>query len=64
MTIREIAAFMHKAGAKEAINLDGGGSSTLFINNKVLNNPQGDIDEDLGKRVERPVGDVFLMVKR
>jgi exopolysaccharide biosynthesis protein len=64
MTIPELATFMQKEGAEYAINLDGGGSSTLYINDKVINNPQGDIDEDLGIRIERPVGDSILMFKR
>lgn len=64
MTIKEIASVMEKAGAKTALNLDGGGSSTLYIDRNIINNPQGDIDEDLGIRVERPVGDVILMLKR
>lgn len=64
MTIKEIASVMQSAGAKAALNLDGGGSSTLYIDRAVVNNPQGDVDEDLGTRVERRVGDVILLLRR
>lgn len=39
MTLQELADFMLKLGAKEALNLDGGGSSEMVINGKIVNNP-------------------------
>jgi len=38
-TIREEARYMAALGAREAINLDGGGSSTMVINRHVVNKP-------------------------
>ena len=38
-TLRELAAFMINAGASYAINMDGGGSTTLVVNGTVVNRP-------------------------
>ena len=39
--LEELAAIMVGIGAEEALNLDGGGSSSLVVNGKLLNNPAG-----------------------
>jgi len=39
MTLAELAYFFKRYGLKEAINLDGGGSTQMLLNNKILNNP-------------------------
>jgi len=39
--LEELAATMVDLGAEEALNLDGGGSSSLVVNGKLLNNPAG-----------------------
>lgn len=39
MTLNELAAFMIKLGAKEALNLDGGGSSELVVKGRIMNKP-------------------------
>lgn len=39
MTLRELAGFMKSIGCYEAINLDGGGSSVLYINGQIANHP-------------------------
>ena len=39
--LEELAAIMVGIGAEEALNLDGGGSSSLVVNGKLLNNPTG-----------------------
>ncbi len=39
VTFEELAAIFVGLGAKEAINLDGGGSSTFWANGQVLNKP-------------------------
>lgn len=39
MTLTELAYFMQSIGAYDALNLDGGGSSTMAINGKVYNYP-------------------------
>jgi hypothetical protein len=57
MTIRELADLMLDFGCIEAINLDGGGSTTMVIRNKVVNSPS-----DSGG--ERPVSDAILVFPR
>jgi len=41
MTLYEVAEFMQELGAVEAINLDGGASSTFIVNGEVVNRPSG-----------------------
>lgn len=44
----ELARLMRSAGAVDALNLDGGGSSALVVNGALINRPEGDT-------VQRPV---------
>jgi len=39
MTLMELARFMQSIGCIGAINLDGGGSTVMYVNGKVVNNP-------------------------
>jgi exopolysaccharide biosynthesis protein len=39
MTLDELAALMLRLGAREALNLDGGGSSALVVRGMVRNRP-------------------------
>ena len=39
MDLRELATFMLELGATEALNLDGGGSTTMWVRNEVRNRP-------------------------
>lgn len=39
MTLEELAAFMVKLGAKEALNFDGGGSSEMVLKGNIVNKP-------------------------
>lgn len=39
MTLEELSAYLVKLGCTEAMNLDGGGSSSLWFEGKVRNNP-------------------------
>ncbi len=41
MSLYDVAEVMVKLGAKQAMNLDGGASSTFLVNGKVLNQPSG-----------------------
>jgi exopolysaccharide biosynthesis protein len=45
VTLDELSTLMHDLGAVEAINLDGGGSSTLVVNNTLVNRPIGGMFE-------------------
>jgi hypothetical protein len=55
MSLDELARLMIELGAEEAINLDGGGSSTMTIGGKVVNHPS-DVTG------ERPVSDAILVL--
>lgn len=39
MTLEEVARYMIRLGAWSALNFDGGGSSEMVLNKKILNNP-------------------------
>jgi large repetitive protein len=39
MTLDELSAFMAKLGCEQAMNLDGGGSATIWFNGRVRNRP-------------------------
>jgi exopolysaccharide biosynthesis protein len=57
MTLAELASFFtEKLGACSAINLDGGGSTTMTINGKIVNRPSDG--------VERPVGNHLAVILR
>lgn len=62
--IYDLAIFMKKLGCVNAINLDGGGSSSLWINNEIVNKVSGDRDESLGEFVERPVSDALVFIQK
>ena len=57
LSVYELAQFMQKLGAKTAYNLDGGGSSTMYYNGEVINNPT-----TTGKSInERKVSDIVYI---
>jgi exopolysaccharide biosynthesis protein len=57
MTIAELSALLLDLGAVEAVNMDGGGSTTMVAGGRVVNSPS-----DLTG--ERPVGDALLVLAR
>lgn len=57
LSLYELAQFARDLGAKVAYNLDGGGSSTLYFNGEIINNPTAD-----GRRIyERSVSDIVYI---
>jgi exopolysaccharide biosynthesis protein len=64
LTISELAKIMLDLGCVKALNLDGGGSSTMFLNGQVVNSTVGDSDEGLGQKIVRPVSDAIVVMKR
>ena len=56
LSLYELATFMQGLGVKEAYNLDGGGSSTLYYGGEVVNNPTSG-----GKIKEREVSDIVYI---
>jgi hypothetical protein len=57
MSLNMLADLLIEFGAAEAINLDGGGSTTMVIRNKVVNKPSDATGE-------RPVSDAILIYSR
>lgn len=60
LTILELAEIMLKEGCVKAINLDGGGSSALWVKDKIINNITGDKDENPGSKGERAISDAII----
>lgn len=56
MTLNEFADLFVELGASEAYNLDGGGSSTMYFNGRVVNQPSG-------KEKERGVSDILYVAE-
>jgi phosphodiester glycosidase len=56
MTLVELANMMRKLGAWQAMNFDGGGSTTMVIDGALVNKPSD-------KEGERAVGNALLVVK-
>ena len=57
MSLQELAEYLHILGAVDAMNLDGGGSTTMFLDGKVVNTPSD-------KEGERKIGDAILVTLR
>ncbi len=47
LTLYELASILIELGATEAINLDGGSSSTFIVNDTVVNKPSGQQERDV-----------------
>ncbi len=57
LSLYELADFLQQFGAVTAYNLDGGGSSTMYFNGEIVNNPTSN-----GKRIkERSVSDIVYI---
>ncbi|MDQ4121609.1 MAG: phosphodiester glycosidase family protein [Acidobacteriota bacterium] len=57
MNLQELAEMLLEMGATDAMNLDGGGSTTMFLDGKIVNKPSD-------KEGERPVSDAILVTLR
>jgi len=55
MSLPELANFMLKWGVYEGVNLDGGGSTTMFVNDRIINSPSDSTGE-------RPVANALLIL--
>jgi exopolysaccharide biosynthesis protein len=57
MSLTTLAELLLELGAVEAMNLDGGGSTTMVLHNKLVNKPSDEAGE-------RPVSDAILVFSR
>ncbi len=55
--LQNLAEILLELGATDAMNLDGGGSTTMFLDGKIVNKPSD-------KEGERKVGDTILVFPR
>ena len=58
LSLYELAQFMQGLGVQTAYNLDGGGSSTMYFNGQIVNNPT-----TTGRIQERSVSDIVYIGK-
>lgn len=56
LSLYELASFMEQLGVETAYNLDGGGSSTMYFNSEIINNPTSG-----GSIKERSVSDIVYI---
>jgi exopolysaccharide biosynthesis protein len=59
ITIPDLADLMHQIGCVEALNMDGGGSSTLILMDHLVNQPCGEDEKG-----QRKVSDAFLIIPK
>jgi len=57
MSLQELAEYLFSLGAVDAMNLDGGGSTTMFLDGKVVNKPSD-------ANGERKIGDAIVVTLR
>jgi Phosphodiester glycosidase len=57
MTLPEFASLMISLGVYQGLNLDGGGSTTMVVDNRTVNSPSDSTGE-------RPVGNCLLLMER
>ncbi|HEY2865471.1 MAG TPA: phosphodiester glycosidase family protein [Pyrinomonadaceae bacterium] len=57
ISLYDLAAYLVELGATDAMNLDGGGSTTMYLNGKVVNHPSD-------KEGERKVSDALIVTPR
>ncbi len=57
MTLQELAEYLFSLGAVDAMNLDGGGSTTMFLDGNVVNKPSDPTGE-------RKIGDAIVVTLR
>jgi hypothetical protein len=57
MTLQELANLMQSLGAQNAINLDGGGSSTMWVNGLRVNRPSDGFERGVGSALVVLPGD-------
>lgn len=57
MNLQELAEMLLEFGATDAMNFDGGGSTTMFLDGKIVNQPSD-------KEGERKVSDAILVLPR
>ncbi|EKE08494.1 MAG: hypothetical protein ACD_17C00136G0002 [uncultured bacterium] len=64
MTMYELSDLMVRLGCMHALNLDGGGSSTMVCEGVIKNSPHGDEEEGAGQNAVRRVSDAIVVLPK
>lgn len=64
MTLLELANFLKSEGCLDAINMDGGSSSTMVYDDKVVSNPSSSTDTKEDDKFVKEVSDAIIIVKK
>ncbi len=64
LNILELAKFMKDLDCQNALNLDGGGSSALWIKGNLVNNTLGNQEEANSKQITRSISDAIIFKKK
>ena len=59
LTLPELAQFLDELGACTAMNLDGGGSSAMWVENQIVNRPSDGVERNVGNHVAVIAADSF-----
>jgi exopolysaccharide biosynthesis protein len=60
LSLQELALFMQQLGCVDALNIGGGGCTTLCIDGKLINSPSADmLTKAIGQ--ERPVSEALCL---
>lgn len=63
LPLLDSARYMIRLGCRSALNLDGGGSSTLWICGQVVNETVGDGKESESRHPQRPVAEAIVFTE-
>jgi len=63
ISVPDLAVFMREIGCVEALNLDGGGSAIMIIEDKILNSPCG-YEQDEQNHLVRKISDAIILKVR
>jgi len=66
MTIPQLSFFLKKLGCIDALNLDGGASSTLYIKDKIVNHSdsESDLERSMSFSLMRRIGDAIVVLPK
>lgn len=64
ISIKDLAVLMQALGCKDALNLDGGGSSTLYFEGSIQNNPCGELLDKNRFRVRKISNALLILPKQ
>jgi len=64
MTLLELAHFMKAQNCQQAINLDGGGSSGMYLDGKLVTSPEEEFEDLLTPSMPRSIADAIILLEK